>query len=53
MLQFGDLKLTKERMKSKLMLEAMEIESKKWPDLNNLDESVKKHYILPSTILNH
>lgn len=35
------------------MLDAMTLESKRWPKLDDLDNSIETNIILPQTILNH
>ena len=35
------------------MLDAMQIESKRWPKLNDLEKSFSTAYIMPQTVLNY
>ena len=35
------------------MLDAMVIESRRWPKLNDLDKSISTNIILPQTVLNY
>lgn len=42
-----DLHNTKKNLKDKLLLDAMQIESKKWPTLYDLNEKIDENVILP------
>ena len=43
----------KKHIENKLMLEAMELDSKRWPTLADLNQKVNENVILPQTILNY
>ena len=40
-------------MENKYMLDALEMESRRWPKLNDLDKSITTNIVLPQTILNY
>ena len=42
-----DLQEGKRKMMNRYMLDAMQIESRRWPKLNDLDTSIKTNIILP------
>ena len=42
-----DLKQMKRQIENKLMLEAMELDSKRWPTLVDLNQKVNENVILP------
>lgn len=48
-----DLRETKRAMDNRIMLDVMQIDSRKWPTLNNLNETVNENVVLPQTILNY
>jgi len=48
-----DLKQTKKAMDNRLMLDAMQVDSAKWPTLTTLNEKVNENVVLPQTILNY
>ena len=48
-----DIKDGRRRMENRYLLDAMEIESRRWPKLHDLDNSVATNIILPQTILNY
>lgn len=48
-----DLQDTKRAMQNKLMLDAMQIESQKWPTLYDLNTKIDENVVLPQTILNY
>jgi hypothetical protein len=48
-----DLKDTKRAMDNRIMLDVMEVDSRKWPTLTNLNERVDENVVLPQTILNY
>lgn len=52
-MQMRDLKNTKKAMENKLMLDAMQIDSRKWPTLYDLNTKIDENVILPQTILNY
>jgi len=43
----------KRKMENRYMLDAMVIESRRWPKLNDLDKSISTNIILPQTVLNY
>ena len=47
-----DIREGQRRMENRYKLDAMELESKRWPKLNNMDNWTTK-YLLPQTILNY
>jgi len=49
----ADIKEGKRRMENKYLLDALELESRRWPKLHDLDNSVTTNIILPQTILNY
>jgi hypothetical protein len=48
-----DIQEGKRRLENKYMLDAMTLESKRWPQLDDLDNSIETNVILPQTILNY
>lgn len=52
-IKMHDLKQTKKAMDNRLMLDVMEIDSKKWPTLQDLNQKVDENVVLPQTILNY
>lgn len=48
-----DIRDGKRRMENKYMLDAMVIESRRWPKLGELDKTISTNIILPQTILNY
>ena len=48
-----DMNETKRAMDNKLMLDVMQVDSRKWPTLANLNEKVDENVVLPQTILNY
>lgn len=52
-MKMHDLKQMRRSMENKIMLDVMEIDSKRWPTLNNLNEKINENVILPQTILNY
>lgn len=48
-----DLKDTKRAMDNRIMLDVMEVDSRKWPTLNDLNQKVDENVVLPQTILNY
>jgi len=44
---------TKNAMQTKIMLDIMQIESRKWPTLLDLNQKINENVILPQTILNY
>lgn len=44
---------TKNAMQTKIMLDMMQIESRKWPTLLDLNQKINENVILPQTILNY
>ena len=48
-----DIREGKRRMENRYMLEAMTVESKRWPKLQDLENSMDTTILLPQTILNN
>lgn len=46
-MRLHDINDTKRRMANRYMLDAMVIESRRWPKLEDLDNSIKTHFLLP------
>jgi hypothetical protein len=42
-----DVLNTRKAMQNKIMLDVMELDSKRWPSLAEMNERVKEHVILP------
>ena len=52
-MKIKDLNDTKKAMETRMMLDVMQIDSKKWPTLSNINEKVDENVVLPQTILNY
>lgn len=48
-----DLRDTKKNMENRLMLDVMQVDSQKWPTLQDLNTKVDENVVLPQTILNY
>ena len=48
----ADIKDGKRRLENRYLLDAMEIEARRWPKLENLDNTISTNIVLPQTILN-
>lgn len=48
-----DLKDTKKAMETRLMLDVMQVDSRRWPTLGDINEKVDANVVLPATILNY
>jgi hypothetical protein len=48
-----DLMNMKRSMQNKIMLDVMQIDSRRWPNLLDMNEKINEHVILPQTILNY
>lgn len=48
-----DIKDGKRKMVNRYMLDAMQIESRRWPKLDDLENSIQTNIILPQTVLNY
>ena len=48
-----DISEGKRRMENRYMLDALTIESRRWPKLGELDKTISTNIILPQTILNY
>lgn len=48
-----DIRETKKALEKKIMLDMMQIESKRWPSLSDMNQKVDENVILPQTILNY
>lgn len=52
-MKIRDLYDTKKKMENRMMLDVMEIDSRKWPTLLDLNTKVNENVVLPQTILNY
>ena len=52
-IRLRDMRETKRAMDNRIMLDVMEVDSRKWPTLANLNEKVDENVVLPQTILNY
>jgi hypothetical protein len=52
-MRIRDIKDTKKAIENKMMLDVMQIDSRKWPTLSDLNTKVDENVVLPSTILNY
>ncbi len=52
-MRLRDLSDSKRTMDNKLMLDVMQVDSRKWPTLADLNEKVNENVVLPQTILNY
>ena len=43
----ADVKEGKRRMENKYLLDALELESRRWPKLHDLDSSIQTNIVLP------
>lgn len=48
-----DIQDGKRRLENRYKLDAMQIDSKRWPKMSDLDNTVKTNTIFPQTILNY
>jgi hypothetical protein len=48
-----DIREGKRRMENRYMLDAMTLESKRWPKLQDIDDKYDTKILLPQTILNY
>ncbi|CDW75094.1 UNKNOWN [Stylonychia lemnae] len=48
-----DVLNTRRAMQTKIMLDVMEIDSKRWPSLAEMNERINEHVVLPQTIMNY
>jgi hypothetical protein len=48
-----DIEDGKRRLENKYKLDAMQIDSRRWPKIDDLDNSISTNIILPQTILNY
>jgi len=46
-MKIKDLNDTKKAMETRMMLDVMQIDSNKWPTLNNINEKVNENVVLP------
>lgn len=47
-----DLNNTKRAMENRLMLKAMEIDSKRWPTIFDVNKKIDENVVMPQTIMN-
>jgi hypothetical protein len=52
-MRIRDINDTKKAIENKMMLDVMQIDSRKWPTLADLNTKVDENVVLPSTILNY
>ena len=52
-MRIRDITDTKKAIENKMMLDVMQIDSRKWPTLADLNTKVDENVVLPSTILNY
>ena len=52
-MRIRDINDTKKAIENKMMLDVMQIDSRKWPTLSDLNTKVDENVVLPSTILNY
>lgn len=48
-----DLQRARKDMENKLMLQTMQIDSRKWPTVFDLNQKIDENVVLPQTILNY
>ena len=48
-----DIREGKRRMENRYMLDAMTIESRRWPKLQDLEDEYNTKFLIPQTILNY
>lgn len=48
-----DLRDTKKAIETRMMLDTMKIDSRRWPTLADMNEKIDENVILPQTILNY
>jgi hypothetical protein len=46
-MRFRDIKDTKKTLENRMMLDVMEIDSRKWPTLSDLNTKVDENVVLP------
>jgi hypothetical protein len=46
-IRLRDMRDTKKAMDNRVMLDVMEVDSRKWPTLSNLNEKVDENVVLP------
>lgn len=52
-MRIRDIKDTKKALENRMMLDVMQIDSRKWPTLSDLNSKVNENVVLPQTILNY
>jgi len=52
-MRLRDIKDTKRALENKMMLDVMQIDSRKWPTLADINTKVNENVVLPQTILNY
>ena len=52
-IRFRDIQVTKKTLENKMMLDVMQVDSRKWPTLTDLNTKVDENVVLPQTILNY
>ncbi len=52
-MKMHDLRQMRQKMENKIMLDVMELDSKRWPTLWDLNQKVNENVVIPQTILNY
>ena len=52
-MHFKDIGENRRKLTNRYMLDAMQLESRRWPKLGDLDNSVTSQFLLPQTVLNY
>jgi len=52
-MQHKDIEQGRRALENKHRLDAMVLDSRHWPKLNDLENSITTHMIMPQTIMNH
>jgi hypothetical protein len=52
-MRLKDIDDGKRRLENRYKLDAMQIDSRRWPKANDLDNTINLQYILPQTMLNN
>jgi hypothetical protein len=46
-MKFKDIELQKDEIDKRFMLDALELESKRWPELGNISKRINENIIVP------
>lgn len=52
-MHFKDIGENRRKLTNRYMLDAMQLESRRWPKLGDLDNTVTSQFLLPQTVLNY